>query len=50
MALAKRIGFEPVDVGPLENSRQIEALGNLIIRLAYAMGRGTSFAPALVQY
>jgi NADPH-dependent F420 reductase len=48
--LIERIGFEPVDVGPLENSRQLEAMGNLAIRLAYGLGRGTSFAPAFVTH
>ena len=49
-ALAARMGFEPIDVGPLQNARQLEALGSLIIRLAYGLGRGTRFAPALVNY
>jgi NADPH-dependent F420 reductase len=48
--LVRKIGLEPVDSGPLENARQIEAIGNLIIRFAYGLGRGTSFAPAFVPY
>ena len=46
--LIKRMGFEPVDAGPLENARQLEAMGNLAIKMAYGMGRGTTFAPAFV--
>jgi hypothetical protein len=49
-ALIKRMDFEPVDVEPLENVRQLEAMGNLAIRLAYGLGRGTTFAPAFVAY
>jgi predicted dinucleotide-binding enzyme len=49
-ALIKRMGFEPVDAGPLENARQLEAIGNLAIRMAYGLGRGTGFAPAFVTY
>ena len=49
-ALIRQIGFEPVDAGPLENARQLEAMGNLGIRLAYGLGRGTTFTPALVTH
>ena len=49
-ALIERMGFEPVDAGPLENARQLEAMGNLAIKMAYGMGRGTTFAPAFVTY
>jgi NADPH-dependent F420 reductase len=49
-ALIRRIGFEPVDAGPLENARQLEAMGNLAIRLAYGLGRGTNFAPAFLSH
>jgi len=49
-ALIQRIGFEPVDVGPLKNARQLEAMGNLVIRLAYGLGRGTTFAPAFLSH
>jgi 8-hydroxy-5-deazaflavin:NADPH oxidoreductase len=48
--LIKRIGFEPIDAGPLENARQLEAMGNLGIRLAYGLGRGTTFTPGLVTH
>ncbi|HUI01003.1 MAG TPA: hypothetical protein VLU99_01315 [Nitrososphaerales archaeon] len=34
--LAKAIGFEPVDAGPLQNARWLEAMALLIINLGYA--------------
>ncbi len=49
-SLIKRIGFEPIDAGPLENARQLEAMGNLGIRLAYGLGRGTTFTPGIVTH
>jgi len=49
-ALIRRIGFEPVDAGPLENARQLEAMGNLAIRLAYGLGRGATFTPAFLTH
>jgi NADPH-dependent F420 reductase len=49
-ALIRQIGFEPVDVGPLENARQLEAMGNLAIRVAYSLGRGTTFTPAFLSH
>ena len=49
-ALIEGMGFEPIDAGPLENARQLEAMGNLAIRMAYGLGRGTVFAPAFVTY
>jgi predicted dinucleotide-binding enzyme len=42
--LIKEIGFEPVDAGPLANARQVEAIGNLNIKLAYALGHGNRIA------
>jgi 8-hydroxy-5-deazaflavin:NADPH oxidoreductase len=49
-ALIRQIGFEPVDAGPLENARQLEAMGNLAIRVAYSLGRGTTFTPAFLSH
>jgi predicted dinucleotide-binding enzyme len=40
MELGQAIGFDPVDAGPLENARWLEALGILNIRLGYAVGHG----------
>ena len=34
------MGFEPVDAGPLSSARFIEALGMLVVSVAYRMGRG----------
>jgi hypothetical protein len=49
-ALIKKIGFEPVDAGPLENARQVEAIGNLNIKLGYALGRGRRIAVGVTEY
>jgi NADPH-dependent F420 reductase len=49
-ALIEKLGFEPVDSGPLENARQIEAMANLAIRFGYALGRGTKTAVGVTQY
>lgn len=40
-ALAASAGFEPVDAGPLANSRYVEAMAHLNIQLAVALGGGT---------
>lgn len=40
MDLARNIGFEPVDSGPLRNARLLEPLAMLNIQLGYALGRG----------
>ena len=39
--LARAIGFDPVDAGPLKNSRLIEPLAYLNIQLGYVLGMGT---------
>ena len=44
LGLAKDIGFEPQDAGPLTNARLLEALGVLNIQLGYVVGIGTSVA------
>ena len=48
-ALAQSIGFEPVDAGPLSNSRFIEPLGEMNIHFGYFLGKGPVVAPAWVQ-
>lgn len=40
MRLAKDIGFDAVDAGPLANSRYLEPMAVLNIQLAYALGLG----------
>ena len=40
IALAKEIGFEGVDAGHLDASRNIENLGLLVGQLAYGSGFG----------
>jgi len=43
-AVARRAGFNPVDVGPLRNAAALENLAVLWIHLAMAAGRGREFA------
>jgi 8-hydroxy-5-deazaflavin:NADPH oxidoreductase len=40
LGLARDIGFDAVDAGPLKNARLLEALGFLNIELGYARGMG----------
>lgn len=47
--LAKSIGFEAVEAGPLSNSRFIEPIGEMNIHFGYFLGKGPSVAPAWVQ-
>ena len=42
-------GFEPVDVGLLENARLLEPLANLWMKLAFVQGLGTEFAFKLLK-
>jgi hypothetical protein len=42
--LAKTLGFEPVDVGPLRNARHLESLAVLWIHLATVGGKGRQVA------
>lgn len=42
--LARRLGFESVDVGPLRNAQHLESLGLLWIHLATVGGRGRNMA------
>ncbi len=41
MELARAIGFEAVNAGPLRNARWLETLGYLNIQLGYVVGHGT---------
>jgi hypothetical protein len=41
IAIAKAIGFDAVDAGPLANARMIESMAYLNIQLGYAQGMGT---------
>lgn len=49
MELARGIGFEPVDAGPLKNARLLEPLGLLNIQLGYVLGRGTKIGFKLLE-
>jgi len=41
--------FEPIDAGPLENARYIEAYAILVIRLGHTLGLGTNIAMKLMR-
>jgi predicted dinucleotide-binding enzyme len=47
--LAAGIGFEPVDAGPLRQSRTLEPLALLWISLAYVAGQGREIALQLIR-
>lgn len=47
--LARGIGFDPVDTGPLKNARLIEPLAYLNIQLGYALGMGTQIGFKLLH-
>jgi 8-hydroxy-5-deazaflavin:NADPH oxidoreductase len=40
LELAKAIGFDPVDAGPLKNARSLEPLAFLNIQLSWVLGNG----------
>jgi 8-hydroxy-5-deazaflavin:NADPH oxidoreductase len=46
--LAREIGFDAVDAGPLTNARWLEALGYLNIQLGYMLKMGTQIGFTLV--
>lgn len=48
MGLVAKLGFEPVDAGPLQNARLLEPFGMMWIDQAMKRGRGRDFAFALV--
>jgi len=41
LGLAKQIGFDAVDAGPLINARSLETMGFFNIQLGYVLGHGT---------
>lgn len=47
--LARVLGFEPVDAGPLRNSRYLEPLGGMNIQFGFFLGWGPAAAPAWVR-
>ena len=49
LQLARDIGFDAVDAGPLKNARWIEALGYLNIQLGYVQKLGTQIGIRLVR-
>ncbi len=49
MQLTRDIGFDPVDCGPLKSARYLEAMGILIINLAFTAGMGTKMGYKLVK-
>jgi 8-hydroxy-5-deazaflavin:NADPH oxidoreductase len=49
LELARQIGFEGVDVGPLENARLLEPMALLNIRLGYVQGLGTQMGFKLLR-
>jgi predicted dinucleotide-binding enzyme len=49
LELAKAIGFDAVDAGPLANARLLEPLGYLNIQLGYVLGLGTQIGLKLMR-
>ena len=49
MQMARDIGFDTVDAGPLQNARLLEPLGYFNIQLGYALGLGTDIGLRLVR-
>ena len=47
--LTRDIGFDPVDCGPLKTARFLEAMGNMIINMAYTYGMGNKIGYKLVK-
>jgi hypothetical protein len=47
--LTRDIGFDPVDCGPLKAARYLEAMGILIINLAYSYGMGPNIGYKLAK-
>jgi len=49
LELARAIGFDAVDAGPLKNARLLEPVALLNIQLGYALGMGTKIGLTLVR-
>ncbi len=47
--LAGDIGFDPIDVGPLSAARYLDAIGNMMINLAFKYGKGTDIGLRLAK-
>lgn len=47
--LTRDMGFDPIDCGPLRNARYLEAMGILIINLAFKFGMGNTIGYKLVK-
>ena len=47
--LARSIGFDPVDSGPLKNARLLEPLAFFNIQLGYGLGMGTNIGFKLLH-
>ena len=49
LELARDIGFDPVDAGPLQNARLLEPMGYLNIQLGYVLKLGTQVGLSLLR-
>jgi predicted dinucleotide-binding enzyme len=49
LELARRIGFDAIDAGPLKNARLLEPLGLLNIQLGYVLGMGPGIGLKLLK-
>jgi predicted dinucleotide-binding enzyme len=49
LQMARDIGFDAVDAGPLQNARYLEPLGYLNIQLGYVIGLGTKIGLRLFR-
>ncbi|MDL1863587.1 NADPH-dependent F420 reductase, partial [Betaproteobacteria bacterium PRO7] len=47
--IARSIGFDAIDAGPLKNARYLEPLAGLNIYLGYGAGLGTNIAPTWLR-
>ena len=44
LQLAEKIGFSPINTGPLKNSRYLEGMAHLNIQIAFGQGKGADVA------
>jgi 8-hydroxy-5-deazaflavin:NADPH oxidoreductase len=49
MQMARDIGFDVVDAGPLQNARLLEPLGYFNIQMGYVLGLGTQIGLKLIR-